>query len=225
MIVYQGIMPNFNFRLDGYTYHGELCETQFEDCQLVSSHGGFFEYPVERVNLIKGTLRTLVNTKTKEVRALTLTTQMRLTAENFSNYEHSARFILPIEIFKAVDVKKALKTHVLACLLGFQSEIVDKMSEINGAWFDHNKELYDQFIDDESIDALNPKFYPESENSVYDVFNHTNIGLNRIGKSFIGLVLVFCQSYNLDCADQVDELFKEFKLPLLVPFIENRLSA
>lgn len=167
MILYKGELPHFHFKLDGYTYLGDLSESLFEDCQLIFTQQGFYEYAIDHINKIKGTLRCLVNIKTTEIRAFSISTQMRLTAANQSSYEHSIRFFFPIEMLKGADLKKSVRSHILACLCSYQCEIVKKMADINDAWFAHNQELYNQFCKDESIEDISPKFFPQVEDNIY----------------------------------------------------------
>lgn len=225
MILYKGELPHFHFKLEGYTYLGDLSESLFEDCQLIFTQHGFYEYAIDRINKIKGTLRCLVNIKTTEVRAFSISTQMRLTAANQSNYELNARFFFPIEMLKATDFKKSVLTHVLACLCSYQGEIVKKMSEVNGAWFDHNQELYDQFCKDESIEDISPKFFPQVEDNIHDVFTHTNVGLTVVGKRIIEAMAVFCQDYELPYTDQLKELADEFELPVFESKVDTKRVA
>lgn len=225
MLLYKGELPHFHFKLDGYTYLGELSESLFEDCQLIFTQHGYYEYAIDRINKIKGTLRCLVNFKTAEIRAFSISTQIRLTAANQSTYEHSARFFFPVEVLKATDLKKSVRTHILACLFSFQCEIVKKMSQINETWFDHNKELYSQFLQDERIEDISPKFFPKIEDNIYDVFTHTNISLTTIGKRVIEALSVFCQDYELSYTDQLTELANEFELPVLKVDVEHKQVA
>ncbi|MCP0917895.1 hypothetical protein MUB04_15265 [Acinetobacter indicus] len=226
MILYNGELPRFNFNLDGYSYFGELSEDQYEGCQLIFMQKGFYDFPEQlRANKISGSLRCLVNVKTKEIRAFTVATQMRLCARNLFSYEHNDRFFFPIEMLKADDVKKAVRAHILACLFSFQNEIIEKMIHIEGAWSVHNDMLYGQFNLDDSIDDINPRFFPRPENDIYDVFNHTNVGLNAMGKRIIEAIAMFCSDYELPYAQQLKELLSEFELPLIQFSCESKQVA
>lgn len=226
MILYKGNLPKCHFDLEGYTYLGELSETQYEDCQLIFTQQGFYDYPEEqRVTQIKGALRCLVNVKNKEIRAFTVTAQMRLCANNLSSYEHNARFFFPIEMLKANEVKKAIRAHVLACLFSFQNEIVEKMEEINGAWNHHNDTIYEQFNQDSSIDDINPRFFPKPNNDIYDVFNHTHVGLTAMGKQILQCFIKFSQEYELSYVDQLKELADEFELPIMNYSLDDKCVA